>query len=661
MDQLGIKNQHVKILMDQNTGLYSMDFNNAGSFINLCSAILIKGKEIQLSSEFSKHEIRTEQVQDLLGTGLKMSAKHFDTDDFVLEQTIVCYKRGYLTIKLTIISTKEVSTNCMIPIYGQSKDQVLKMETEDIQFLSVPFDNDKWAKFVDYPAAYAAMSYEFTAIHGKDKKDGFVIGSIEHDNWKTGIEIGTLSDHKQVNTLKVIAGIATEDTRDLEGSVHGYLQGKKIESPRIFLGYFASYQDGFQEFGNCNALIKPPIAWNGPVQFGWNSWAALMGRLTFDKYKVASDFMKTIKHSYCDANGTQCINFDAYWQSFVTKMKDSVAYVEENGQLPGTYFCPFITSPPFNHEVSGTDGNYLFEDLLLRDREGKILPPVDGLYSLDPTHPGTLSHMEYETKRIIKWGFKSIKTDFLGHGCREGAFYNKAITTGVQAYNYGMQYFNECVSEEKAGYPIFLSLSIDPIFPHGYGHARRISCDAFGSIDQSAYLNNCITYLWWMNDCLYRFNDPDHIVLYRTHDTHSTTFEEGKTRFHTGVICGSLMITSDDYELEEARNRARVLLTNEEINEIARKGEAFKPIAGNIGQFAADTFMRVDDDAVVVAVFNYNLSDAKTAKVSLTELGFGERATCSYKDMWTKEVKECIDIIEIELKPTQSTIIKVYK
>ncbi|MGB8451137.1 MAG: hypothetical protein WCD89_02290 [Anaerocolumna sp.] len=237
--------------------------------------------------------------------------------------------------------------------------------------------------------------FEFTAIHGKDKKDGFVIGSLDHDNWKTGIEMKTAAQVGNINYFQVIAGAATEDTRDLDGIKHGYLNGKIIKSPRIFLGYYDSYQDGFQVFGKCNALIKPPITWNGPVQFGWNSWAALMGRLTFDKYIEASDFMKTIQYSYCDAAGTQCINLDAHWQSVVSKMKDSVAYVKNNGQLPGTYMGPFITSPPFNREVAGTDGNYLFEDLLLRDEKGGILPPVDGLYSLDPTHPGTLAHIQY--------------------------------------------------------------------------------------------------------------------------------------------------------------------------------------------------------------------------------------------------------------------------
>ncbi len=43
------------------------------------------------------------------------------------------------------------------------------------------------------------------------------------------------------------------------------------------------------------------------------------------------------------------------------------------------------------------------------------------------------------------------------------------------------------------------------------------------------------------------------------------------------------------------------VLTNEEINAVARKGESFRPVSGAQGEFAADVFARKDEDAVVVA------------------------------------------------------------
>jgi hypothetical protein len=67
-----------------------------------------------------------------------------------------------------------------------------------------------------------------------------------------------------------------------------------------------------------------------------------------------------------------------------------------------------------------------------------------------------------------------------------GAHYDKSITTGVQAYNYGLAYI-----AEAAGDGMFVDLSISPIFPGGqYAHARRVSCDVFGGIFNSEYLMN---------------------------------------------------------------------------------------------------------------------------------------------------------------------------
>ena len=98
-----------------------------------------------------------------------------------------------------------------------------------------------------------------------------------------------------------------------------------------------------------NAAIRPALPWNGPVIFGWNSWAALMGKVSFEKYKEACDFMKSIKDTYQGSDGKQYVNYDAAWGRFTNKMRDSVAYAEANGQEPGTYYSPFITHEPVSY------------------------------------------------------------------------------------------------------------------------------------------------------------------------------------------------------------------------------------------------------------------------------------------------------------------------
>lgn len=646
---------------DRETGVCSLIFEGFGSIDRFCGAYHDECGRLIKTTDYKNHVCHEEIIEDELGSGKQFTLRHFTYDTESLTQYFTVYEEGFASLSLSVEREGGVSTNYLAPLYCRDQADPVNLPGE-VRFLAAPFDNDKWAKFVDYPAKHAAMGYEFTVLHpgteggGNAWEDGrgMVAGSVDHDTWKTGLGIGE-------DFFEIFCGAATEDTRDMDGIAHGSVSGGKVDSARIFIGGYRDYREGLKAFGRCNARIRPALPWDGPVIFGWNSWAALMGQVELDSYKEASDFMKTIQDSYCGTDGRQYINFDACWNRFSNKMPEAVEHVRRNGQVPGTYFCPFITGSNFRQEVSGTDGNYFYEDLLLKDHEGKVLFPVDGLYSLDPTHPGTLQHMEYELNKIIKWGFGSIKTDFVGHGCREGAFYNKEITTGVQAYHYGMQHFVDCL--KAAPEPVFISLSIAPIFPSGYGHARRISCDAFGSLDQSAYLNNCITYLWWMNDCLYRFNDPDHIVVYRTYDKHSTTLEEGRTRYHSGVICGSLMITSDDYRIPAARERAQAVLCNKEVNRIAGKGQSFYPLSGNFGEAAADVFVREDEESIVAAVFNYSISDEKVAEIDLKKLGWKQGESWEYEDLWyieegTSKGVSIDGLVRVILKPAESKILR---
>lgn len=661
MSNLVYKNKNTTLQLNSQTGKWEVEFS--GMKIHNLEAAVKTGEEVIVkSTDFEVHYVQETEEKNEIGLCRKIEFIHEGQQKYKMCQEFCLYEDGTLTVNVKIMSDEIFTTNAIFPVYEVGNDTVVELEKYPVRFLSAPFDNDKWAKFVDYPVNYAKPSYEFSAIHSENGKEGLVIGSVDHDTWKTAIEVKTDTEGR-ITSFWAVSGAASEDTRDLDGMEHGSVSGKEVKSARVFMGFYKNWQKGLMVYGKANAAVKPALPWDGPVIFGWNSWASLMGTVSFEKYKEASDFMKTLQYTYCGSDGNQYINYDAAWGRFTNKMRDSVAYVRENGQIPGTYFSPFITHEhQFKDEVPGTSGNYLFEDLLLRDKEGKVLSQVDGLYSLDPTHPGTLDYISYVTGNIIKWGFCSVKTDFVAHACREGVFYNKDITTGVQAFNFGMQHYVDCLSEKRAGYPIFISLSIAPIMPHGYGHARRISCDAFGSLDQSEYLNNCITYLWWMNDCLYRFNDPDHIVTYKTYDKHSTSLEEGVTRYHTGVICGSLMLTSDDYGIAAARERASYVLGNEEINAVARKGESFWPVSGAKGEFPADVFVRKDEDAIVVALFNYNLSDEKEMQIPLEDLEMDPETAIVVRDLWTKKETEFSSgVLCVKLAPAQSTILKVYR
>jgi alpha-galactosidase len=659
MKKINYNSRNTQFEYDLFEGVFSINYSNKCTITNVYSLVKdIDGKKVR-NTDFKNHVCNEEsEITDKFGQGKKFVIYNFNDDSFVLKQVFYIYNEGFAIVKIEVYSEDEYKTNYMAPVISKGKACV-KIVGEELKALFVPFDNDKWARFISYPVRYAQESYEFTAIYNENQDNGLIVGSITHDKWKTGIKI--LGDSSNINSLEVYGGAASEQTRDV--LPHGAVSGNTVESPSIFIGYYDSYKEGLKVFGDANAKIKAPLKWDGGVPFGWNSWAALMQTITFDKYIEASDFFSENVQNTYNNKGELYINFDAFWNRMPEeKLIEAFEHVRNNGQKPGIYIGPFITHEScFDEVVDGTKGKYRYRDILLKDHEGNILPPVDGLYSLDPTHNGTLMKLKNEIDKFITLNVDYIKADFLGHAAREGNFCNKEITTGIQAYNYAMQYLVDLLSKEEAGKEIFLSLSIAPIFPHGYGHGRRICCDAFGTIDQSEYLLNSLSYLWWMNGCLYKYNDPDHIVLYKTYDKVATTENEAKTRFNAAVICGTVILNSDDYSYEIARERAKKLFTNDEINCIARSGETFVPFRGNKGDKAADIFIKAERNQVYIALFNYSICEDKQFLIPLSELGLDAENEHLIKDLWSnKEYKVC-SVVNIELQPADSTIIKIMR
>jgi hypothetical protein len=113
------------------------------------------------------------------------------------------------------------------------------------------------------------------------------------------------------------------------------------------------------------------------------------------------------------------------------------------------------------------------------------------------------------------------------------------VQTGIQAYNIGMKQI-----VDEAGGQMFLSLSIAPLFPSGYGHARRLSCDTKGHINgneqSTEYMLNALTYGWWTNKRLYIL-DPDHVVLGEQGDLGARNVKEGDSRLLSAVISGGML------------------------------------------------------------------------------------------------------------------------
>ena len=177
-----------------------------------------------------------------------------------------------------------------------------------------------------------------------------------------------------------------------------------------------------------------------------------------------------------------------------------------------------------------------------------------------------------------------------------------------------------------------VSLSIAPVFPYGFGHARRISCDAFGTAQDVEYELNAQTYGWWLNGRLYQYNDPDHIVLLRSFGMERDSTEgEAKARYTTAVIGGTVMMLSDDYENPNARERAKKFAGNRAINQIAASQVAFTPVE-SAQSSASAAYTAAIGGKRYIALFHWN---SKKETVTLCAERAGLRRQAVYTDLWS--------------------------
>ncbi|MGC9223555.1 MAG: alpha-galactosidase [Terracidiphilus sp.] len=672
---LPAQNRAPQIRVDNSSGSFFLVWPDGTMIGPIVASVTLIDGEHWSTTDFPRHSITTRiasppglhatktRAWDIRSYGLRNAPE--------LRQSIYLEPgQPFVLTGVEALSSHPISSRRIAPVLlapdGMARFAVVKKPT----VLFVPCDNDMWVRYNEpIDPASDPDSYEVTAIFDNATRKSMVLGSVTHDLWRTGILARNLGDGT-VGKVEVYGGATGHWTHNVEP--HGAVSGLTISSPLVMVGYFADWRDGLETYGQVNARIHPPLAWSGGVPFGWNSWAAYLEKVDIGKYLAAADFIHSqLEPRGFENHGTTYVNWDAGWTN--VKEADLIAaarHLHAQGQKAGIYFTPFsYWSDDLSRPVEGTQGKYTYGDILLRDSKGNPLPKIDGARPLDPTHPGTIAFIDYELARFVAWGYDSVKLDFLNCGALEGHHYNPAIPTGVAAYAYGMRRIEEDLSPKKIGRPFFLSLSIAPLFP-AYGHSRRISCDAFGRIDDTEYMLNAATFGWWTNGTLYCFNDPDHTVIARDQDPYHgqapkgsvQTLEEARSRVNASVIAGTVLLDSDDLMDPRAQQRARELLTNANILNVAREGRSFRPVEGDAGVHAARLFTRTEPDgSMLVAAFNFSRETEEKLKIDLSRLGLDAAKEYRMTDLWTGNVKDVKQTFALDLGPAASKIVRFSK
>lgn len=664
-NSLVVDNGKVAVTVDLKTGRFSVVWGSHASVPGAIGAIRLRDGRERKTSDYAEHLCENKdvvRVKDGFGEGVRITVHHRQSGEPELNHIFTVYaNRPEAYVQLIAQGAEEIASNHIAPIVVETGGAGVNLEAGDpLQVLFVPFDNDMFVRYNSQNWGPEAESYEATAIYDNTSRSGLVLGSIDHDLWKTGIALRNRQP-RQIGGLRVYGGATGYWTHDKEP--HGIVSGRAIRSPRIFLGWFPDWRDGMEQFGKANALIKPALEWKYGVPFGWNSWAAHKTTLNAAHANAATDFLSdpTIAKDF-HSTGPTFVNLDAFWD-FI-KEEDMVAFVKRAHSLglnAGVYWTPFTAwDDNLDRKVEGTNDKYIYRDLTIKDSQGNPLPKVDGGWPLDPTHPGTQQRNAYRYAQFIQWGFDYVKLDFMSHGTFEGSHFDKSVTTGIAAYNFGMKQIVETFDEKKIGRPFFISLSIAPLFPHGYAHSRRISCDAFANIGHTEYMLNSLNYGWWEHNTLYRYNDPDHTVVYRTHGEGVVTFAEGKSRFIASVITGGMLLNGDDLTDSAARERVRQLFTKANVLALARKSRTFRPVEADTGAAATDAYTLYDpnEKALYVAVFNFNGKEKATKRLTFSRLGLDSAARYRVQSLWDTWSGAFVGTLSVDLEPADCTLLR---
>lgn len=662
VDSVIVSNGQANLTLSLTRGSAGIEWGQDGRTQDLFAETRLSDGVLRNSSAYLRHEIGASdvrEVHDKFGTGVLVVIHHRKDNEPELRQEFWMYEgQSEVLTRLTVVGANPVTTNYLAPMITTSP--VSLAGKGEIQSLFVPYDNDMYFRYRSdgwgEGEGDGDGSYGLGAIYDDVMRRGIVVGVLDHDTWKSAVRFKR-GDGTNASGLTAYAGVTSKYTHDTQP--HGSITGKEVSSPRMSIGLYADWRAGLERFGDLNLVVNPLLKWKGAVPFGWNSWAGHKTKVNANDAKAATDFFDQ-NLSNVRTNGTAFINFDSFWDNLKRpELLEFVRRAHEKGLKAGIYYTPFTGWSDLDRKVNGT--NYTYRDLVMKDAKGEPQPKLDGGWPLDPTHPGSIARIDKQLADFVAWGFDFVKFDFLSHGSMEGPHYDPKIMTGTQAYAFGMKRIADDLAPAKVGRPIFISLSIAPLFPNVYAHSRRISCDVFSNIGATEYLMNSSTYAWWENRRIYPFSDADATCVYQPMDEPPVTEAESISRMTATVISGGMLFSGDDLTKPEARARVEKLFTNREVIDLAKKGLAFRPIDGHTATTAGDQFVWIDSKGRngYLAIFNYGKTD-KDVQVGFVRAGFGT-GTWNLFELWTGEKSRVQGELSVSLPPMTCRLYKVSK
>lgn len=566
--------------------------------------------------------------------------------------------KDYLLTDLQLLSDAEIQSNYLAPVCSNTSYRILPASSDN-RMLKVPFDNDGFQRYHRYQLSRSMTSYEVTAIYSGSDRHGLVVGSVDHDHWKSAIDVTATGD-ANLSQFKAYSGVSTEETRDK--IPHGKLRGTSITSARFYIDFCEDFRNGLDRYAAANTLVVPKNdSWQHGTPMGWQSWGVLADKSNYTDVKEIADYYADVLQpgGFCNSQGKVIFSLDASDGLSDDERKSLCTEGVGRSQFVGNYSTPFSLwwrEDEIDNYVGTINGvSYTVRDIVIK--QNGVPCRYDGAWALDPTHPKVKQDIVNFVNTAAAAGIRYIKCDFVNCGIIQSDSYFKAdIHTAVEAYNEGMRY----LADRAAAKGIFVALSIAPLFPYQYANSRRIACDTWGTIDQTEYSMNAISSGWWTSG-LYQYNDPDHVVLVGTGGQAFTSEAENRSRYTNAAITGMVLV-ADNFSTSNvskrgnpslSKSRAAKVMLNADINAIADMGVSFRPLYGckeyqGSEDKAEHFFVHQTDRYLYVAGINYGSSNL-TGSISLEDLGLGKGSVAEVKELWTGETMPVATALDYQI------------
>lgn len=637
-----------KIVYDMEHGKFDI-YKEGTLLIGAAEAAFNLKDQLIRSGDYSLRKYTRLKIQDGFGKGEKHIITLSKNGLPELRQVFYVYNgKAYLMCAVEI-EGEGLAINRIVAVQGTLGPLARPAEMNN---LFVPFDNDTFIRYESplLKAGNTKVSAEVGALYDNVTREGLICGSVEHELWKTGILF--YQSDKNI-ALKAEVGY-TEKGLTRDELPHGFVKGKIVKSPRIFIGAYGDWRSGMEEYGKANTLAEPTFVgkWTKPTPVGWNSWGQMQEHISFDKTIKTVDFFADSLQQFRN-EGIAYIDLDSYWDKLIrgglegdySELKKFADYAHKRGLKPGVYWAPFVDwgfSGGADRRAEGSD--YKFGEMWTKVGNG--FHDIDGARALDPTHPGTRKRIELVTGKLKECGFEMIKIDFLGHAAVESDhFYDPSVMTGMQAYQSGMEYLIKQLDGKMMIYA-----AISPSMASGrYVHVRRIACDAFRSISDTKYTLNSVTYGWWQT-YLYDYVDGDHVVL--SHE------QEGpnRARFLSAITTGTVIV-GDDFSIPGPwAAKAKSLFQNRDILEIIKDGKAFSPVEHS--EYASSIFIKHKKSVSYLSLFNYDKQSSRLS-LSAARLGLDAGKTYIFEDLFTHTKTAFKDQIFLSIPQEDAFIFKI--